>query len=103
MGYRVTPKKHHNLLSDFITLLFEAQGKAPIFEPDTAELPLCWNRPENLDLSYIKYEWGHLHSINQNSNDAHVVRNLGLYPARCNQHIQASMEIYELIPYGGEI
>ena len=30
-----------------------------------------------------------------------LAKNLGLYSARCNQHIQTSMHIEELMVYGG--
>lgn len=103
MGYKVVPSKNTLLMKDFIFTLFEAQEQSPIFNIKSSRLPVCWNRPLNWNLNYIKYEWGHLHSINQNNIAAHVVRNLGLYSARCNQHIQASMDIQELLPYGGEL
>ena len=52
---------------------------------------------------YIKYEWGHLLSKNQSNNTEKRIENLGLYSARCNQHIQSSMNIQELMLYGGII
>lgn len=48
-----------------------------------------------LDENYIRYEWGHLQSRNQNA-DADQLENLALYSARCNQHIQTSMDISEV-------
>ena len=43
-------------------------------------------------------------SRNQNPvNDKSIIENLGLYSARCNQHIQSSMNIQELMVYGGLI
>lgn len=101
MGFRLSLKKHGNLLRAYILLLFEVQDRQPIFNIDKTDLPLCWNRPRDWGLNYIKYEWGHLSSINQNIESAHRLTNLGLYSARCNQHIQASMDIEELLPYKG--
>jgi hypothetical protein len=62
---------------------------------------LCWNRPANWDKNYIKYEWGHLKSKNQNPTDVFGIENFALYSARCNQHIQSGMNIEELMIYGG--
>ena len=55
------------------------------------------------DVNYIKYEWGHLRSINQNPDSAFDVENLCLMSARCNQHIQSSLDIDELLAYGGAL
>lgn len=57
----------------------------------------CWNHPRNKKLSYLKLEWGHkipsVHgSISQKED------NLILLCARCNNHIQSSKTIAELIP-----
>ena len=88
-------------LATIIRLLFEAQEERPFFHVEGTELPLCWNSPRDWDKSYIKYEWGHLRSRNQAQDKAHKLKNLGLYSARCNQHIQTSMHIEELMVYGG--
>ena len=72
-----------------------------MFHVEGTELPLCWNAPKNWDLNYVKYEWGHLHSRDQNPVAAHRLENLALYSARCNQHIQTSMNTEELMTYGG--
>ena len=47
------------------------------------------------DKNYIRYQWGHLRSRNQNEL-AHEITNLCLQSARCNQHIQTSMDISEV-------
>ena len=72
-----------------------------MFHVEGTELPLCWNRPRDWNKNYIKYEWGHLRSQNQAQDKANKLENLGLYSARCNQHIQTSMHIEELMVYGG--
>jgi hypothetical protein len=90
-------------LKEIIYLIFEAQDKRPFFHIEGTELPLCWNRPADWDCDYIKYEWGHLLSRNQNPDNYSNIENLGLYSARCNQHIQSSMNIRELMVYGGLI
>ena len=100
-GFSVTPRKSFEPLSQIIKLLFEAQDHRPLFHVEGTELPLCWNRPADWNKDYIKYEWGHLRSKNQLQDDAYKLENLGLYSARCNQHIQTSMHIEELMVYGG--
>ena len=100
-GYQLTLTNSCDDLSRIIQLLFEAQEKRPFFHVEGTELPLCWNSPKDWDKNYVKYEWGHLRSKNQSPEKAHQLENLGLYSARCNQHIQTSMHIEELMVYGG--
>jgi hypothetical protein len=100
-GFSVAPRKSFEPLSKIIKLLFETQDNRPLFHVEGTELPLCWNRPIDWDKNYIKYEWGHLRSRNQEQDNAYRLENLGLYSARCNQHIQTSMHIEELMVYGG--
>lgn len=45
--------------------------------------------------------YSHLLSKNQNLGRCNNIENLGLYSARCNQHIQSGMNIQELMIYGG--
>jgi len=101
-GVRFTNEKKL-ILKEIINLLFETQDKRPFFHVEGTELPLCWNRPADWNCDYIKYEWGHLLSRNQNPDSKSSIENLGLYSARCNQHIQSSMNIQELMVYGGLI
>ena len=82
-------------------MLFDAQEQKPIFHVEGTELPLCWNSPGDWDKDYIKYEWGHLKSKNQNPESVFSIENFALYSARCNKHIQSSMNIEELMVYGG--
>jgi hypothetical protein len=97
----LSPRKHGAILARTIALLFETQDERPIFHVEGTELPLCWNRPLDWDKAYIKYEWGHLRSKNQNPLDEVGIADMALYSARCNQHIQAGMNIEELMIYGG--
>lgn len=94
-------KTKKEILKKIVLLLFEAQDKRPFFHVEGTELPLCWNRPADWDTDYIKYEWGHLLSRNQRPEKKSSIENIGLYSARCNQHIQSSMNIQELMVYGG--
>lgn len=94
-------KKKKEILKEIILLLFKAQEHRPFFHVEGTELPLCWNRPSDWNINYIKYEWGHLLSQNQTIEKCSPIENVGLYSARCNQHIQSSMNIQELMVYGG--
>lgn len=100
-GVRLSYKRHSESLSALIVMVFEAQEQRPIFHVEGTELPLCWNSPGDWDKDYIKYEWGHLKSKNQNPEDVFSIENFALYSARCNKHIQSSMNIEELMVYGG--
>lgn len=100
-GVSFSPRKQGPSLAGAIALLFETQDERPIFHVEGTELPLCWNRPLDWDKAYIKYEWGHLKSKNQNPLDEVGIADMALYSARCNQHIQAGMNIEELMIYGG--
>ena len=91
------------IVKEIIDLIFETQDRRPFFHVEGTELPLCWNRPADWNFDYIKYEWGHLLSRNQNPDNFSSIENLGLYSARCNQHIQSSLNIQELMVYGGLI
>lgn len=84
----------HPLVHEVVALLFEAQGRRPLFHVE-ARLPFCWNAPKDWNLDHVRYEWGHLRSRNQNE-DADQLENLALCSARCNQHIQTSMDIAEV-------
>ncbi|MDO6472402.1 hypothetical protein [Maribacter sp. 1_MG-2023] len=94
-------QQKRGILREIVILLFEAQEHRPFFHVEGTELPLCWNRPSDWNIDYIKYEWGHLLSQNQMPEKSSSIENIGLYSARCNQHIQSSMNIQELMVYGG--
>lgn len=100
-GLKVSPSKNFDELSQIIKLLFHVQDDRPLFHVEGTEMPLCWNSPKYWGNDYIKYEWGHLRSQNQAEDKANKLENLGLYSARCNNHIQTSMHIEELMVYGG--
>lgn len=78
----------------FVSLIFDTQDNLPFFHVD-GDLPFCWNSPKGWQYNYIRYEWGHLDSKNQNNN-AERIDNLSIMSARCNQHMQTSMDIDEV-------
>jgi len=57
----------------------------------------CWNHPRNKDLKYLKLEWGHK-IPKYHGKKAHAENNLILLCARCNNQIQTSKTVNELIP-----
>lgn len=94
---RVTRSRCESLVDEFVDAIFNTQNRQPFFHIDS-ELPFCWNSPKDWDKNYIRYEWGHLRSVNQNE-DANQIENLCLQSARCNQHIQTSMDIIEVLEW----
>lgn len=106
-GYkRLTFNRAPSLVKRYVDLIFSSQKNKPFFHIESVSgLPFCWNSPAKggWELDYIKYEWGHIYSINQNADTAFSITNLCLQSARCNQHIQSSMNIDELKAYGGKL
>ena len=94
---RVTSARCSSIVDRFVDAIFNTQDRLPFFHIDNP-LPYCWNAPKDWDKDYIRYEWGHLSSRNQNEG-AHHVENLCLQSARCNQHIQTSMDIDEVLSW----
>lgn len=92
---RVTRRRCPSLIDTFVEAIFAAQQYRPFFHIDSP-LPFCWNAPKDWNKNYIRYEWGHLRSRNQNE-DAHQIENICLQSARCNQHVQTSLDIDEVL------
>jgi len=91
-------KKLISLLKELANLVFESQEHKPIYEYQDA-LPRAWNSPMNggWKINYIKWEIGHLISLNQGG--LNNPENLSFQSARCNQHIQTSMNYFETTEY----
>ncbi|MDZ7869096.1 MAG: hypothetical protein U5L02_07840 [Rheinheimera sp.] len=106
-GYtKITLKRAPDIVKNFVDYIFESQNERPFFHIEsTCGLPFCWNSPYKggWDIDYIKYEWGHLNSKNQNGDAADCIQNICLQSSRCNQHIQSSMNVIELLEYGGKL
>lgn len=56
----------------------------------------CWNHPKDGQLRYLKLEWGHLIPRAQRTGTTPL--KMILLCARCNNHIQTSRTIEQLIP-----
>jgi len=79
-------------------LVIEAQGNTPLYDYKDI-LPRAWNSPMKggWKLDYVKYEIGHLISINNGG--SFKPENLSFQSARCNQHLQSSLNFDETTEY----
>jgi len=87
------------ILREMAELVFQAQDDKPLFQFDmkSTGLPTSWNRPQDGDKDYIRYEVGHIHP--QLEGGESNPENLTFQSARCNQHIQSSLDIDEVMEY----
>jgi hypothetical protein len=56
----------------------------------------CWNHPKDSKLTYLKLEWGHRVPLSQGGSSD--ISNLILMCARCNNQIQTSRTLHQLMP-----
>jgi len=89
-------KKIISLLIKIGNLLFESQGNKPLYDYKS-DLPKTWNGPTYFNLNYIKYEIGHL--ISKEQGGTYKPENLSFQSARCNNHIQSSLNYNETTEY----
>ncbi len=57
----------------------------------------CWNEPKDKELTFLKLQWGHK-LPRSHGDEAYKLDNLILLCARCNNNIQKSRTIEQLIP-----
>ena len=94
----LTKKNAIVILKEMAELVWEAQGGVPLFQFEAPTgLPMSWNRPQDGELNYIRYEIGHVHP--QLEGGVSNPENLTFQSARCNQHIQSSLDIDEVLVY----
>jgi hypothetical protein len=93
-----------SILTKMANMVWEAQGGKPLFQFDSADgLPLSWNGPSKhrhrpihyWDYNYSLYEVGHMLPVN--SGGSNNPENLCFQSARCNQHIQSSLPLQDVI------
>jgi len=84
-----------NYLLELAIMIFEAQGQKPLFQ--FGEEITAWNRPGDWNYNYIRYEIGHKTPINAGGT-SHP-ENLCFMSARCNQHIQSSLEMHNVLDW----
>ena len=87
------------ILEEMAELVWNAQMGMPLFQFNASStgLPMSWNRPQDGELNYIRYEIGHIHP--QLEGGESNPENLTFQSARCNQHIQSSLDIDEVMTY----
>lgn len=57
----------------------------------------CWNHPRKKDLKYLRLEWGHK-TPSHYGEKSRTEDNLILLCARCNNQLQSSRTVIQLIP-----
>ena len=83
------------LLQEISILIFESQDQKPLFQ--FGEDIKSWNRPIDWHYNYIRYEIGH--KTPRNAGGTSHPENLCYMSARCNQHIQSSLEMHNVIEW----
>lgn len=86
-------KKSKSEREIFTKLLLESQEYICAFGNGTDIY--CWNHPKNKDLDYLKLEWGH--KVPQSVEKIENAGNLYLLCARCNNHIQSSKKLEDIV------
>ena len=99
--------KKRDYIKQLVLMLLEAQDFEPFLYigdavTDGVAASMVWNMPSDWDLDYIKYEWGHLRSVNMNGENAHEIENLSLQSAHCNRNVQNALNIDEVRFIGGK-
>lgn len=87
---------HRRFVEKAARMISVAQNQQPFFWI-SADLPFCWNHPKDWNLSFIKYEWGHLIPKHGSNYTGNPFENLCLMSARCNNHLQSSLSMAELL------
>tara|TARA_Y100000310_G_C20126063_1_gene553651 strand:+ start:101 stop:520 length:420 start_codon:yes stop_codon:yes gene_type:complete len=81
--------------TDFVKKILKKQnGTCAFAEGDDR---FCWNEPKDKELKYLKLQWGHK-LPRSHGDEAHKLDNLILLCARCNNNIQKSRSVKQLIP-----
>ena len=97
-----------NVRLQMADLVFNAQERKPLFyhESVTTGLPMVWNDPKILNLkngkfhtwndcNHYRYEIGHY--VPKNAGGTDHPENLCFMSGRCNQHIQSSLSLDEIM------
>ena len=89
MGVKFTPIQRH----DFVIKVLESQKGTCAFAD--GKPMYCWNNPRDEALQYLKLQWGHKNPVSRAK--WHRQEDLYLLCARCNNQLQTSRTIFELI------
>ena len=94
----LSKKNARPILHKMALMVWNAQDGLPLFHfMSSKNLPMSWNRPQDGELNYVRYEIGHM-SPRLSGGDSHP-NNLSFQSARCNQHIQSSLDMDEVLTY----
>ena len=84
------------LLREMAVMVWEAQGGEPLFHFGNYG-DVCWNVPQRGLKNYITYEIGHMEPTSNGGSSE--PENLCFQSGRCNQHIQSSLPIEQVVSY----
>ena len=88
------------LLLEMANMIWDAQSGEPLFHfvSEISDLPMSWNKPQYWSQdAYIHYQIGHV--IARNGDGTSHPNNLCFQSARCNEHLQASLDLDEAMEY----
>lgn len=80
---------------DFVKTVLMSQKRTCAYAGDNDSY--CWNRNKNKEYKYLRLEWGHKIPKSSGKKDDSI-DNLILLCGRCNNQIQTSRTIEQLIP-----
>ena len=89
MGISKTKEERHDFVMNILKL---QKGTCAFADGDDR---YCWNHPKNSHLDYLKLEWGHKKPISRTKYQ--YEDQLYLLCARCNNHLQSSRTLHEVI------
>jgi 5-methylcytosine-specific restriction endonuclease McrA len=80
---------------EFVRITLKKQNSTCAFAGNDPKF--CWNHPRDKTKPFLKLEWGHKVPTHYGKSSQNP-DNLILLCARCNNHIQSSRKIKQLIP-----
>jgi len=91
MGIKMNTKERDVFVKNLLT---KQRGTCAFSDGDSR---FCWNEPKDKNLAFLKLQWGHK-LPRSHGKKAYELDNLILLCARCNNNIQRSRTIEQLIP-----
>jgi len=91
MGLKMNSEERKTFVKN---LLKKQKGTCAFADGDDR---FCWNEPKDKELTFLKLQWGHKLPRSHGEN-AQKLDNLILLCARCNNNLQKSRTIEQLIP-----
>ncbi len=91
IGLKKTKEERMEIVKNILT---KQKGTCAFADGDSR---YCWNEPKDRELTFLKLQWGHK-LPRSHGGKAYELDNLILLCARCNNNIQKSRTIEQLIP-----